>query len=910
MISLTNSLLASILLALWASQTFADSPIPLRTPQFPLKNERRIYTEDRLRIARENIDRYPRAKAVADAEIAAASEWLVWSDEELMAMIHPPSVPRAFNVGTEGCPTCGKKIYEVGGTYPWKLDLKRFLEVECPICGERFPNEQHPDPGRGWVGPNGHHYWFIAYANHWNLYDHVIPGIRSLSRAYLLTGDPRFAHKAVVLLHRIAEVYPGMDHPTQSRYGAMMAEQGARYEGKIVNHIWETNVLHMLSESYDSVWDSIDEDGDLQNRIGKKGEEIRAFIEANLLEDGIDAVFARKIIGNYGMHQKALIFAALARDEGPIKDWLDFIVKGRDANILLLGLDYALYNLVYHDGVPYETAPGYNFSWVRNITEIAETLRWAGMDMYIHPKMKTLYDGVLDVVQIGRHTPSLGDSGNVWGGLVGRDAYTFQAAYRAYGDERYRKFLQSFGAVGDSGFNTFETLFHPPVEPGEEVLPPQPSRLLDGYGMAVLNNASDTNSISLYYGYAGGHGHFDRLHFDVFANGWPMTPDLGYPDFMNAFVPGIYTWSKNTIAHNTVTVDARRQASNEKGRVRAFTGSGRVRMMEVEASGTYPQCEAYRRLVVMVDVDAERSYFVDLFTAVGGGRHDYSLHGPPGEFIAIGGEWTDPATGTLAGATVEVGELYDDPVLGAKDFKGSYVGYSGSGFQHFINPQRRISGDWVGEYRHAKDPDVRLRIRILPNQDQEIILADAQISPVKQKDLVKFILASREGSELRSNFLAVLEPYRSEPFLESVTLRADAEDSDGIELIVSRSDGVVDRIQIDCAGPGAERVLVLDSNGGEVVLSPPLMDEVVHENPIKVGRPHIVSASGTRIETSAQFEFGPTYRGSFLTDLEMQRRFAIRDAGRTFIELVEPLPADHPFRAGEDAWVVEERKGE
>ena len=38
-----------------------------------------------------------------------------------------------------------------------------------------------------------------------------------------------------------------------------------------------------------------------------------------------------------------------------------------------------------------------------------------------------------------------------------------------------------------------------------------------------------------------------------------MTPDLGYPDGANEFLPGIFTWSKTTIAHNTVTVDAKRQ---------------------------------------------------------------------------------------------------------------------------------------------------------------------------------------------------------------------------------------------------------------------------------------------------------------------------------------------------------------
>ncbi|MCA9424604.1 MAG: heparinase II/III family protein, partial [Candidatus Omnitrophica bacterium] len=599
--------------------------------------------------------------------------------------------------------------------------------------------------------------------------------------------------------------------------------------------------------------------------------------------------------------QRALIFAALARDQGPVEEWLDSVVRGIHPDIRHTGLEYALYNLVYQDGIPYETSPGYNFSWIRNITEIAETLKWAGRNMYEHPKMKTLYEGVLDVVQCGQHTPSLGDSGIVWGGLVGQDAYTFQAAYRAYGDERYRRFLQKFGATGESGFNTFETLFYPMIEPTTESLQPQEPRLLDGYGMAILNNASDTVSMSLYYGYKGGHGHFDRLHFDLFANGWPMTPDLGYPDFMNAYVPGIYSWSKNTISHNTVTVDAGRQVNNEKGAINYFSNSDRVRWVEVEAPETYPQCATYRRLMMMVDVDEEHSYFVDFFTVEGGDQHDYSLHGPPGECESIGGEWTKPGSGTLAGATVEVGALYDDPARSVEGFDGTYYGYMGSGFQHFIHPQRLLSGEWIAEYHHAKDSDARLRIRILPTQDQEIILADAQVSPVKHKDLVKYVIARRKGEDLNSLFVSVLEPYSEEPFIDSATCEKT---DDGIVLHIDGVDGVADSIIYKGAETGARLVRHNRSNGSRIERAPEITNKNISDEVVRIGKPHITSASGARVTTDAQFEFGPTYAGCFLTDKDFTEYFKIEDAGRDHLDLIDPLPEGHPFRVGEDAWVV------
>lgn len=86
----------------------------------------------------------------------------------------------------------------------------------------------------------------------------------------------------------------------------------------------------------------------------------------------------------------------------------------------------------------------------------------------------------------------------------------------------------------------------------------------------------------------------------------------------------------------------------------------------------------------MVEVDADRSYLVDYFEVEGGRQHDYSLHGPPGDFTLTGGDWTEPARGTLAGEDVAVGALYDDPALAAPENKGRLhdlrrLGFSASG---------------------------------------------------------------------------------------------------------------------------------------------------------------------------------------------------------------------------------------
>ncbi|MCL4217468.1 MAG: heparinase II/III family protein, partial [Candidatus Hydrogenedentes bacterium] len=775
----------------------------------PLKDQRTLHTDETIALARKNIAEHAAAAAIASNILTVADKWVVWEDAELRQLVSTADVPRAFNVGTAGCPECGGKIYEEGGTYPWIIDPRKPFKVECPVDGSVYPGNdyagyyqsefkdetklagEHSDNGWGWVGPDGHRYWFVAYANHWIWRNHTVPAVHNLGRAYVITGDLRYAHKAAVLLDRIAEVYPNMDYHTQSRYGQLQAAHAARYEGKTVNNIWETGVVSILSETYDSVWETIDGDKALQDLCGRSGEAIRANIEANFLEDAIDGYFSGKVRGNFGMHQRALVYAGLTRQYGEQEKWFDGLLNNAESSPSHIGLNYALYNLVYRDGVPFETAPGYNFSWVHNITDVANMLALAGYDVFAIPKLKLLYDGVLDVVNAGQFTPDLGDSGSVYGGKVGMDADVYQTAYRAYGDERYLNLLAEMDALGEKSFRTYETLFRSAIPPVEPQAVKQSARVLDGYGMAILNNPADTCSLALYYGYLGGHGHFDRLHFELFAHGQPLMPDLGYPDFMNAYVPGIFTWSKNTISHNTVTVDASRQPKNQAGVVNEFVNGEFARVLDIAAPGTYPQTSEYRRRVVMVDVDESNSYFVDVFSVADGSEHDYSLHGPPGTFSAASGELSEPAPGTLAGEDVPLAEIYDDPGLAQAGYEGVYTGYMGSGFQHLFNVQRLTNGALTAEFAHEKDLAARLRI-YLPNQpEQEVFVADAQVSPVKHKQLVKYIIARRSGENLSSRFVSVIEPFGATPLLTGV---ARLERDDEAVVIEIKRPGAVDYV--------------------------------------------------------------------------------------------------------------------
>src|SRR5690606_41061091 len=74
------------------------------------------------------------------------------------------------------------------------------------------------------------------------------------------------------------------------------------------------------------MWHSIDDDQVLQQLYGKDRKGIRSFIEANLLEEAVDAYAERKSLGNYGMHQSALLYVLLARQHMDTEKYIHLIV--------------------------------------------------------------------------------------------------------------------------------------------------------------------------------------------------------------------------------------------------------------------------------------------------------------------------------------------------------------------------------------------------------------------------------------------------------------------------------------------------------------------------------------------------------------------------------------------------------
>ena len=752
-----------------------------------MKRDRSLTSNAEIRQIRENIDKYPRARRIADDIMKKADEWVARSDRFLWDFVPPSDIPRAFNSSFDGCPIHGKEYFK-HGNYSWKMDpFGKPWKLVCPVGGEEYPSNDflayyrtkdrslltgdYPDDGWGWLKPGDEKkHWFVGYYCHWLWLNYIIPGVSNLSLAYEITGDAKYAHKAIVLLDRIAELYPAMDHNKQSRYAA---EFNSSYQGKIVNYIWECGVASNLAAAYDRVFDQLAGDGPIVSTdqdsplAGKSKAQIRQNIEQNLLREAVEAVFDGKIRGNYGMHQRTLLTLALVlQDDEVTRKACDFILGNSSQSLSDTGFDVALDNFVLREGMAFESAPGYCLGWSSSLASVGELLDRLGMDVFANAKFKRMFSAYLELQVLGKWTPAIGDSGSVTSGAINLPAHLARLARRKFEDPIFARYLLDHGLFGEKCFETYADLRYPILE--ESALKaqakdgdlPTGSRNLGGYGLAILEAGNEVGA-SVYYGPAeAGHGHADRLSLEVYGYGRKLVPDLGYPQFA-AESKDPPAWERNTLSHCTVTVNAARQETKKRGYINHFAALPDVTLLDVSAPDAYPELEEYRRVVLLIGGESEAPYLVDFFRVKGGRSHDYSLHGFDADFRVEGIDLSAvQQKGTLAGEDVPYSYLYDDPALEKPGKTRSYHTYRGSGYSYLNNVQRGVPmGTWSAVW---EDKECGIRA-IFPRQDiREAVIADG--NPPKRPgspESLKYVLLRNSGDErLRSRFACVLHPFK------------------------------------------------------------------------------------------------------------------------------------------------------
>lgn len=834
----------------------------LASPAFCVRDYGGQFTAAKIANLRANCEKYDWARTQRDRAVAGAQFWVQKSDEELWRAIPGQKLPRAIDVSMykgsrPGCPQCGHDIDKFGN-YPYNPDLwGQPFKLTCPSCKAVFPkndfskfyqsgidetgvfdpdkadrsllfNTEHPDPndplhkygvddGLGWYDATGHRYLFVAYFV-WKYWDALQNGVDALSNAYLYTGEQKYAHKCLLMLDRIADVYPDYDWSVYAKRGHYHSDGGGG-KGKIEGSIWETGTVTTFATAVDRVLSGTKADPELYAFLAEKAKQFKLKrpkgtrellvqnLDDGLLREGAKAVYEHNCDGNEGMNQTTLASCALALDTNPDTErWLDYLFEARGEHIpsvVVGGID--------RDGVGAEAAPGYALSWGINIGKVADLLaeypQYTKHSIYRDfPSFKATCTAGWRIALLNYATPSIGDTGSCGSvGKVNCDPGFIVRGYKYLGDPKIG--LAAYYANGNSAEGLGRDLYSAdPLKIEREIAalaeqaksagnPWQGGRNLAGYGLSILQYGWGKEGLGLwlYYGRNGGHGHLDRLNFDLYYKGVCMLPDHGYPEYATTW-PHRQFSTDNTLSHNTVMIDGKPQRVNWVGHPEFFYQSGDFGAVRVDSAGMFGGVDKqYQRTLAFLKVGADQGYALDVFRVQGGKDHLFSLHGMPGEVTTQGLKLEKQNGGSYAGPQVE---------YRAKTGDETGYGYSWvTNVERDAAPADSFVVDWKGEsgwggIKAGQDLHVRYH-SFTPLSDVALGDMDPPQNKRGNPRWLRYLLAHRTGENLTSTFAGVIEPYEGTPVIakaERLKLIDAPETAQAVAFKLTLADGTVDYV--------------------------------------------------------------------------------------------------------------------
>lgn len=759
MSSIAATIIVTLSLCL-ATSASADSPVKTRRTIITPDKAAELQGSAWFRNLALKGDKRPFCAAVGNAP---AETWAEKPDDWFWQTMPSTKIKRCTTVGDDnfrtpkaGCPVHGPKIYEVEAYYPWIVDVETMpYKLKCPIGGETYPSNdfaagdmtsgEYPDDGSGY-NDQGCLYHFIGLYAHYAYNTMLQPAIKSFGHAYLATGDKRYAHKAAVCLLKEAFEYPNSTDRADRTY----IPGYGHGSGMITDVVWSGGALIASATCYDEICEALDGDSELvafaQKYIPEieTVDDVKVYIEDRLFRAGLQALLDARILPNTGWAEEAMATLALMMNDFGDKrpntvDCLEWLYYG-GGRLITVG------NQFYKDGSSYEST-GYNDARA-GFVRCAETLK----------RLRELSPDALDWSRY----PDISQNEKL---LAYSNVYK-QAIYALGG--------QYTLCVGDMGSPRVSR--EPRVSPRE-----RPSEFLDGYGLALLRGGKGDyqRDAMLFYGGVRGHAHYDPLMLGLYGFGRDLLPNVGYPQSWNF----ARAWEWSLLTHNTVAVDrneapcstvigsitvwAPGDSDSEPPGVQVMEASKRPYRIHEPRGEKGPDVTDYRRMVALVDIDAERWYAVDIFRITGGRDHMQSWHGgyTPNPISVEGVDFTRQEKGTLAGEDVEYGAHYKGP--DGTDRWDPYC-YLRDVARGTMAPETSV------DFAYDTVDNLHLRLNFVPVDETELITARGGAPIAPDKEVLQWAIPHRalapdaDDGALKSQFVTVLEAYTGKRFLGAI----------------------------------------------------------------------------------------------------------------------------------------------
>ena len=393
---------------------------------------------------------------------------------------------------------------------------------------------------------------------------------------YIIKGDKEYAASVAFMLDDYASHWSGWEEHSVSgdpnTAGRMFAQS-----------LDEAKWLCDAAMAYKTVKTSIPES-------------VRNKIEAHLFLPAAAMLKERKQTTNWQTWHNAAI-ASIGVATGN-KDLVNDAIETP-----IYGFKAILASNLYSDGWWSEGSVSYHFYALQAMLKTAEAVRCMEINLY-GEDLKRMFETPLNSVYSDLSMVTHNDG---WtGASLTSYARYYNLAYLRYGrPENFASVLaRCWNKAGRKGA---ENLLNPDDIPYTGSAS-QKSCAFNNIGFAILHK-NEWSVVMKYGPHGGSHGHPDKLSITLHDGQKEILPDFGSPAYS---VPSFQGWYKNTLSHNTVTVDGKNQAE-ATGELIDFSESA----IKAKVSGAYNGVEMSR------NVSLSEAQMTDEFTVTGDASHTY-----------------------------------------------------------------------------------------------------------------------------------------------------------------------------------------------------------------------------------------------------------------------------------------------
>lgn len=461
-------------------------------------------------------------------------------------------------------------------------------------------------------------------------------------RLFLITEETKYRDYIVDMLTAYANVYPSLESNTS---------RDSNPPGKIFHQTLNENMWMLYAScAYSCVYHTISEDEKtlIENDLFKQ------MIELFVVTYGHDF----DIVHNHGLWAVAAVgICGYAIND---QESVDKALYGLKLDKVSGGFLAQLDQLFSPDGY-YMEGPYYHRFSLRPIYLFAEAIERRQPELGIYEfndsvikttsyaVFKTAFpDGTLPALNDSSKTISINDEGVIMATSVCYHRYEQTETLLGMADHQQDVWVHISGKTLSNAVEAADDI--KPFNWGSLFVTDGPEGEKGGVSILRHRDEQDDDTMALiWFGQHGSdhqyhsaldHGHYDGLHLSVFNRGHEVLHDYGFgrwvnvePKFGGRYIPENKSYCKQTVAHNTVTVDQKTQnnfdtalAESKFGQKHFFVADDQsLQGMSGTISEYYTGVDMQRSVILAELPEFEKPLVIDVYRIEADAEHQYDL---------------------------------------------------------------------------------------------------------------------------------------------------------------------------------------------------------------------------------------------------------------------------------------------